>query len=400
MLNARSRPKKSSGGFSVREPPQIPAALGLTLSNVKRDQISSEKHHGPPEIMNCEYVASYNLMDDMSKRILIPGRPPLWTPTAHAVQLREDAGTYYRDLNSATFPEHPLEPAITSVLHLQPGYDTTTIDIAACGSTLGNLLRFVRGEGDGFSFIVQIIGQTAFFVRRETSPKAIIEGVYGFGNRFLELNTTWSQDVKGSSSHQRIITYDLGDIKMMVRFEADGYTFEQTDDFGDQAGGVPICRDSVDAITALLQGSESDQSVSGLTVLNKGASASQASIFDIKTRSRFKDPVAAQAEQLPRLWLRQIENLVLSFHSKGQFDPPRVQNVQAEIFEWEAENATPIVQLMNLIMLIKDAAKAADGGMIEVRKIDKDILEFRHLAMAADRAKWSAASPDLCRRWL
>ena len=73
------------------------------------------------------------------------GRPPRWTPSRDDIQLREDSGRYYRDKNAAKFPNHPFAPAITACLASSPSV-LDDVDVVACGSTLGNLLRFVRGQ--------------------------------------------------------------------------------------------------------------------------------------------------------------------------------------------------------------------------------------------------------------
>lgn len=100
-----------------------------------------------------------------------------------------------------------------------------------CGSTIGNLLRFARGIDKSFKFDVDVIGNTVCFVRKETSPTAIMENVRGYGHAFPEEHTSWDEDVKGSESHQRIIRYELGDVKILVRFESDGY-YKGTKDLG------------------------------------------------------------------------------------------------------------------------------------------------------------------------
>lgn len=39
-----------------------------------------------------------------------------------------------------------MEPMVRAILASKPGFLLQDIDIVACGSTLGNLLRFVRGQ--------------------------------------------------------------------------------------------------------------------------------------------------------------------------------------------------------------------------------------------------------------
>ncbi|QIX01541.1 hypothetical protein AMS68_007058 [Peltaster fructicola] len=382
-----------------RQPRAIPPNLGPETRRITLDDLETTISDGAADITDCEYVSSYNLMDDMSKKILVPGRPPLWTPLPHARRIRADAGTYYRDDNSARFPDYPYEPVVLSVFQMIPNFDPLSIDVAACGSTLGSLLRFVRGIGEPFSCTVQIIGQTLFIIRRELSPQALIENVYGFGHAFLEANTTWSQDVKGSASHQRVIKYQLGAMTVLMRFEADTYTMDQSDALEDEEDGVLVNPASVeDALADLLVTRRPAAVTDHAEVTLKGARTSLASLADVKTRSAKKRLESIMSDEIPRLWVRQVQNIVLSFHDKGLFEPPTVQDITSAILEWEEDNETAICRLVNLIGQIKEAAIAARGGKIEVRCEDAHSLQFHELS-APQADKWNALPDDLYERW-
>ncbi|KAG5957243.1 hypothetical protein E4U58_006227, partial [Claviceps cyperi] len=83
--------------------------------------------------------------------------PAEWTPLLTPKQLSEECGTYYRDENAAFYPKYPLEPAVT-------------LDLLGCGSTLGNLLRFVQGKSLNFRIIDEVVGPVVHLVRRQKSP--------------------------------------------------------------------------------------------------------------------------------------------------------------------------------------------------------------------------------------
>ena len=386
---------------SVRDARQIPAALGAKIRSLVRKEIEIDLHRGKAEITDRGLIASYNLMDGLSKTILVPGRPPLWTPSADNMQLNADSGDYYRDENAARFQDYPFEPAVRSIFHMDPSFDTTTIDIVACGSTLGNLLRFVQGIGEPFSFVVHTIGRTAFFARRDISPTELIDGVYGFGHRFVEANTTWSQEVRGSSSHQRIITYLFGGQKVLVRFEADGYTMDQADDLDadEDNGGVPVIAALIeDDFASMLHPQVPAAATDEVTVLDRGAPIAQSSTIDIKTRSVRKQRNDVLTEQLPRLWLRQIDNIVLSFHNGGFFGPAVVEDIHSMILEWEEKNQAVIARLANLIGVIKEAAEQADGGKLEVRCCEAACLHLHELSRP-EQCRWYAIPDELRKRW-
>lgn len=76
-----------------------------------------------------------------------------------SVQLCEDSGENFRDKNAAPFPNHPLEPAVTACLTVSPNLPAD-VDVVACGSTLGNLLRFIRGQDKTSRMPVEKVGNT------------------------------------------------------------------------------------------------------------------------------------------------------------------------------------------------------------------------------------------------
>lgn len=88
---------------------------------------------------------------------------------------------YFRDPNAARHPSHPMEPAVKAVLAQNPNLDTGDIDVFGRTSTLGNLLRFLKGDDKTFRFVVEAVGRTVFFVRRENAPEELIAGPRGFG---------------------------------------------------------------------------------------------------------------------------------------------------------------------------------------------------------------------------
>jgi len=74
-----------------------------------------------------------------------------------------------------------MEPAVKAVLAQNPCFDTEKADVFGCTSTLGNLLPFLKNDDKPFRFIVEAVGRTVFFVRRENAPDQLIADSRGFG---------------------------------------------------------------------------------------------------------------------------------------------------------------------------------------------------------------------------
>lgn len=109
--------------------------------------------------------------------------PARWNPPDEAKKLQEDFGEYLLDHNAARHPDHPMEPAVKAVLAQNPNFNTESIDIFGCTSTLGSLLRFLKKDDKTFRFTVEAVGRTVFFVRRENAPDEKIAGPDGRGPR-------------------------------------------------------------------------------------------------------------------------------------------------------------------------------------------------------------------------
>ncbi|KAM4064368.1 geranylgeranyl pyrophosphate synthetase [Hirsutella rhossiliensis] len=356
--------------------PSPPPPLGELIKTLPLNDTGSVVSDGEEDcgISNTRLVASYSWMNGPGAKIVVPGKPPLWTPPKGPQKLREDSGVFYRDRNAASYPSHPMEPAVISIMRMHP--EPLSVDFVACASTLGNLLRHVRGAGQSFRMLVEVVGQTVHLIRRENSPNESIPNVRGYGHRFLEAYTSWEPGLGRSLSHQRIVKFCLGGLDVLVRYEVDGYVGseqprasagEDTADALGQMGGLRLHQD--DVVTESKDG--------GLEVGNAGSSTPQNPILGIKTRSinaRHKDNLG---EQMPRLWARQSPKLVLTYHTQGVFEDVHVQDISTAIKDWEADNQAAIRQLVALLRNLARDALADEDGKLELLGREGGELELR-----------------------
>lgn len=328
------------------------------------------------------------------------GKPPVWMPPIATSRLNEDSGDYYRDQNAARFPSHPLEPAVRAVHDSDPEFATNSIDIFGCASTLENLLRFARGIDKSFRTLVDVVGNTVFLTRRENSPTELIPDVRGFGHTFPEAYTSWEGDIKGSQSHQRILRYSFGDIKILVRIKADGYfqdkigLTQQGKEVEDSHATDSIDQSLASMLHAQAASSPTDASDKPLTVHPRGSRVPTAAVFDLKTRSHRKKDDDTLSEELPRLWVSQIPNFVLAFHDKGLFEDIRIQNVRREVEDWEQTNHHDLARFAALIHKVVSYARSNGGQQLELRRKDSGPLEIRESkvgqsgVLSADLESW------------
>jgi hypothetical protein len=193
--SSSSRPSQGP----IKTPPAPP--LGFLLQQLTPEQLKGHDQDASKrvEINDVKLLASFNWLESEVPTIVFPGKPEVraegkhqaltypsgmpavWDPPPESRKLPKDNGRYFRDPNAARHPSHPMEPAVKAVLAQVPDLKTDQFDIFGCTSTLGSLMRFLKGHDKPFRFTVEAVGRTVFFVRRENAPDELIPGPRGFG---------------------------------------------------------------------------------------------------------------------------------------------------------------------------------------------------------------------------
>lgn len=244
-------------------------------------------------------------------------------------------------------------------------------------------------------------------VRKENDPREIIEDVRGYGHTFPEAYTTWEVDVKGSDSHQRIIQYDLGGVKCVIRFECDGYLrdgADSTDDASRQPDQKPTINNLLEAFETSVIKSAVPSTKHPLDIQSSGTVVPQDAIFDLKTRSSRSKRGIDMADMYPLLWLKQIPNFIAAYHDGfGTFHDIRVQDVKKDVQAWEneKENKIAIKRLSALLRKIIEIAKGDRTDLLEVYCPEVNRLEIRrqygegsHALPPSLRDKWEGTKND------
>lgn len=249
--------------------------------------------------------------------------------------------------------------------------------------------------------LVEVVGSTVFFVRRENSPTQTIQNIYGFGHAFPEAYTTWPADVKGSESHQRLIRYLFAGMECVMRFEADGYlpgvltpTESKPQHIKSEKAEKGMKVNAEQELTSALNNANlgtRGMDFTGsktLKVHTGGNHIPHASIFDLKTRTIRKKDQDILGKELPRLWMAQIPNFVLAFHRGGMFnlDEVQIRNVQDEVADWEADNKDSLHRLAILVKLLVAFARTRPDSRFElIHEEGKRALELREVTDDVNR---------------
>lgn len=321
-------------------------------------KLSSRRFAG---ITDVENLSSYNWIeaDESTPTISVPGSPPMWTAPPGGMQLQQDYGLVYVNQNGARHPQFPLEPLFRALFTTQPEYDISSVDVVTDRSNLTKLLSFKRPSMNrekirAFAIEAELVKDTLILNRYEGHNTEIIrpDEFRGFGRQYKDTYTT--SLIRNSTGHHRIISYNFGGLKMIVRHEADGYIEE---DRQQQFNAEGMAR----AFT-MWKGKE----VPVLTMPNsplhvriQGQAVSIASTVEIKTKSKsqpFRDH-----EIMPQLWTAQTPYLVRAYHKWGWFDEPKVEDMCVAVGHWEEDNQDLLRPLAGLLKEIKALVKKCGG---------------------------------------
>ncbi|KAJ5206193.1 hypothetical protein N7472_002641 [Penicillium cf. griseofulvum] len=371
--------------------------LGDVIVTIHHNEIETptDQDDTKSRITNSQYLTSYNFLGRGESKIIVPGEPPKWTPLSESnpPTLQQDRGTYYRDQNAARHPTYPLEPMVQAILTDNPEYPVSGVDIIGCNNTMCNLLRFALGDERPFRILVEVLGKTVFFIRRENSPTETIPNVRGYGHTFPEAYTTWSASASGSESHQRVMEYEFAGMQCLVRYEADGFLPDMVPG-AEKAEETPVPpKDVIDPEKN--SSSMEDERVlcvpSATTELEAGREGRripQCAIFDLKTRSRTKDSHIVLREELPRLWISQTPNFILAHHTFGQFKDIRVQDVRDDVKQWEEIQQPVLGKFASLLQMIVAFARGMDNGKLEIEREEGDYCDvyLTHDSMSVRKA--------------
>ncbi|RYC54853.1 hypothetical protein CHU98_g11354 [Xylaria longipes] len=343
--------------------------LGRPITEFTLDDITmSAISIGEARITNYAYAASYSLNDEKPFKIIVPGQPATWTPPSLPCQLVGDNGDYLRDQNGSRFPNHPIQPAVQALFTVNKTFDPSSIDVMGCASSLGDILRFARSIDSTFRFDAEMIGNTLFLIRNCKSD--VIPDVRGYGHSFMSAFTSGNPDSGKTKSHQRVVSYNFGSLRCLVRFECDGYLASY---------------DGNETIVTEPQFNLSPLPSSSIATEKSGVKVPQDLIFDIKTKSRTWGEIQ-KSENIPRLWLRQIPNFITAYHNRGTFQDVQVSNVRKDLVDWETQHQDELKRFAAVLRQLITEMKRASHLKLEIYREGTGPLQLRERGEATGQA--------------
>ena len=354
-----------------------------TRSEISRLDLRKLKTSASASITNVKLLSSYNWIEapKTSPTIAVPGSPPLWSAPGGPRRLKQDSGLIYIAQNAARHPDSPLEPLFRALYITQPSFDIRSIDVVTDRNNIRKLLSFIdpgstRNGLEAFTINIENVGNTAIFCRDEAQTTEYIAPYEfrGFGHEFERAYTI--DQISGSTGHHRIISYSFSDLEFIVRHETDGYVGTDTKKSSTRATEhTPDSLSSMLGELSLSTGSSRNGIAlpgSKLVIKEEGQTVPLESTLEIKTRSSRK-PLAVQ-EVAPQLWVSQTPKLVRAHHQGGTFQKPAVEDVSAEIKDWEGRKQNELRMLAVLTRKIIELVKKCGGNAVLKYDVEADKL--------------------------
>ncbi|KAI9729069.1 MAG: hypothetical protein M1828_000154 [Chrysothrix sp. TS-e1954] len=373
----------------------------------------AEQHE--TKISDSACVGSYNWMDSPESgpsTILVPGAPAVWAPLDPSERIPPDEGEIIVDQSAARWPRYPLEPMFRALDHQRVSAHQTlhhivgTVDVVIDRHTMAQLIDFVFIRGERFHCDVELVGGKALFVRREESNTRMVERFSGYGCTFPGENTVWERDVRGSSSHHRILKFGFGGLKYLLRVDCDAYVpreayrperYDGADQERNQANAssksseADVMKGDEMECDAAPESSSSNKensppSSSNLVIRSAGHIVPQSTTIDIKTRR-----VGRQVDMeslLPRLWLSSTPTLAAGYYNDHAWDVV-LMKLDLQVKKWEEDHQVALGRLDALIRRIVETVKGTATGKCRVRRVD-----FGHLDIIELAADYESALPE------
>jgi hypothetical protein len=174
------------------------------------------------------------------------GAPALWTAPNLPSIIPKDDSIAFQDQNSNRVITPSFAPFFAALITMQPSYSLLPVALVTDRNSLRKLFDFVSGHpGEHWRNEAELVEGTLFLTRWEANSVRIITGSLnsGYGYEFEKAFLKFEEDLGDSSTHHRILEYEIGGMKWVVRYEADGYSNDEQEKGGFMAVGVSDVKD-------------------------------------------------------------------------------------------------------------------------------------------------------------
>ena len=280
-----------------------------------------------------------------------------------------------------------MNSLILAVQIYQPGFEFAAVDVVSDRRPLRKLYGFVTGEPEAFKFGVEIVGNTALFIRIEKQTREELPSTtfHGYRQAFEEQYTKLSAYAKGSTSHYRIVQYTFGGLVLLVRSGVDAYLQElvkvsdslEKTDTGDVLNSSDFVKNLSLGSRVMTPTDTKERRNDQVTFVQGGQEIPHAAVLELTTRSKFAKRPFDIEQKLADLWISQTPNFIEAYHQsvghkiynqpglqQGKFEVIKVKSMGEQLAKWETANAVALGKLAMVLRQVIQEAKKAQGPCI------------------------------------
>jgi hypothetical protein len=183
---------------------------------------------------------------------------------------------------------------IPAILVTMSGFGMSHVGLVGDRRDLQLLLSFASGNLENFRINIEVVASTVLFSTWSTKKINLVQGSAGYGREFEQASIQKPYYVRSSIIHNRVVSYTLGEI-------------------------IIILRDAIDACTPhkgrrKLPKAIGSQTPTGLTVVNAGTLVGSTRIVEIKTGSVCR--VLRISKALSQIWFSQTPILCRGYYKE------------------------------------------------------------------------------------
>ncbi|KAI6162843.1 hypothetical protein EDD17DRAFT_1776415 [Pisolithus thermaeus] len=248
-----------------------------------------------------------------------------------------------------------LTPIFAAVDSLHDDFQYHGLDLVTDRNNLRKLLRCIDRQHDKtFRIDIDLLGKTCLFTRREETLVETIQGFRGYGHQYELAATKPRRGSEGEISHHRIVSYDFGGLKVLLRYKVDACTVLESEDDSLLASFSALSVGTRGASTLSNDSAFSTRFGVKVKMSSPRSVVPQSSVIEIKTRAAHKE--LDWKEFYPQLYLSQTLHLYLAKHTRGMFSQVEKFQLNSEGMAVHARGAE--AAMAKLEVLLKAILKA------------------------------------------
>lgn len=244
---------------------------------------------------------------------------------------------------------------------MHPEFDPTSLDLVTDRFNLRNLLKIVCGNSvRDFRVDIELVGETLLFTccTGNRSTRYYNYSTNCYGHSFEKALGRYPASLSKAGGHYRIIQYSLAGLRILLRFEADGYLASE-----DDVPAIPsVVTDSL--ANSVIQGNK-EKGRSSVQVIPAGHQLPHNTLIEMKTSTIKENKWYPLNKCVDQLWFGQIRHLKVGYHSGGIFERIDGREFLEGCEEFERFGRAKAQGFKKMVVLIQNIRKGMEeNGLV------------------------------------